>query len=267
MRPIISVGNLGVTRREPLLAGVTWELPEGRHAIILGPNGSGKTSLLRCLAGYLAPTTGTIEVCGQVFGRTDWRDLRKVIGLVSSAVSLQIGPSETALEVVCSGYDAVINLWSTPAEAQLAEARALLARLGLSYLRERRWEVLSQGERQRVLICRALITRRRILILDEPCAGLDPVARETFLRFISGLASQTESPTMLFVTHHLEEIPPEFEETLMLRRGSVFASGTTVSLIKSDTVSALFDARITVEWQAGRYYGRIQDVSAINSSE
>ena len=183
-RPVLEISNLRIQRGGTvILDGVNWRVAAGEHWVILGANGSGKTSLLSALTGYLMPTDGDIFLLGKKYGQSDWRDLRKKIGLVSSSMRQMMADDEPALETVASGKYAMIDFWGRLSRAEKARALRLLKQVECEYLAERPWRVLSQGERQRVLIGRALMATPRVLILDEPCAGLDPAARERFLQF------------------------------------------------------------------------------------
>src|SRR6202012_2625030 len=188
MKAVLEISNLRVQRSGvSILEGVNWRIERGQHWAILGANGSGKTSLLSALTGYLMPTAGEIILLGKKYGRTDWRELRKEIGIVSSSVRQMMADDETALETVASGKYAMIDFWGRLTRGEKNRARKLLNEIECAYLANREWRVLSQGERQRVLIGRALMAKPKILILDEPCAGLDPAARERFLQFIQRL--------------------------------------------------------------------------------
>src|SRR6202012_5857984 len=211
MKPVLEISNLKIQRGSvTILDGVNWRIERGQHWAILGANGSGKTSLLSALTGYLMPTAGEIILLGKKYGRTDWRELRKKIGIVSSSVRQMMADDEPALETVASGKFAMIDFWGKLSRADRAAARRLLRQVEATRLAARPWGVLSQGERQRVLIGRALMARPRVLILDEPCAGLDPAAREHFLQFIQRLGTHKNAPTLVLVTHHVEEIMPAF---------------------------------------------------------
>src|SRR5216117_830339 len=174
--PVLEVRDLLVRRgRTMILNRVSWRVELGQHWVILGANGSGKTSLLSALTGYLTPSGGEITVLDRRYGETDWRELRKQIGLVSSSVRQMMPESEPALETIVSGKHAMIDFWGRITRADRARASRVLKQIECDYLAERPWAFLSQGERQRVLIGRALMARPPVLILDEPCAGLDPV--------------------------------------------------------------------------------------------
>ncbi len=235
-----------------ILRDIAWEVKRGQHWAILGPNGCGKTSLLRALTGYLTPSAGSIAVFGKNYGETDWRDLRLRIGLVSSSLQISIPAAEPALETVVSGKFAQLDLWAKISRTDRTQASRLLHRMGASHLAEREWLYLSQGERQRVLIARALMARPKLLILDEPCAGLDPVAREHFLTFIDQLAARRDSPAVVLVTHHVEEITPAFSHALLLRAGQVVAAGPLPTTLTNATLSTTFGATVRLSKRAGR---------------
>jgi iron complex transport system ATP-binding protein len=258
-RPILEVSDLQVSRgRTPILRGVSWRVNPGEHWVILGPNGCGKTSLLKSLTGYLSPTSGTLAVLGRRYGETDWRELRLQIGLVTSALQASIPGAETARDTVMSGRYAQLDLWARTTRADRAAAARWLRFLAADHLAGREWLYLSQGERQRVLIARALMARPRLLILDEPCGGLDPVAREEFLRFIDRLARRRGGPALVLVTHHVEEITPAFTHALLLRAGEVYAAGPTARVVTSRTLGGAFDARIAVTRTRGRFQAAVR---------
>lgn len=239
--PILEIAGLSITRSGTLiLSDIAWRVKPGEHWVILGANGSGKTSLLAALTGYLMPTAGDISALGQRYGETDWRELRTRIGLVSSSLRQMMNDTEPALLTVAGGKFAMIDFWGEPSRADQRQARSLLDLVEAGHLADREWGVLSQGERQRVLIARALMSRPRLLILDEPCAGLDPAAREHFLQFVEALARRADSPALVLVTHHVEEITPVFTHALLLAKGQVAASGPRRRVLTSANLSAVF---------------------------
>lgn len=241
---ILRVQGLRVVRgRDVILDGIDWHVERGQHWVILGANGSGKTSLLAALTAYLTPSAGTVELLGATYGRTDWRALRRRVGLVSSSIRQMIADAATALEVVASGRDAVLNPSRPFPPAERRAALAVLRRVEAAPLAERPWGVLSQGERQRVLIGRALLAAPPLLILDEPCAGLDPVARERFVGFLDRLGKRRSGgPSLVLVTHHVEEIGPAFTHALLLRAGRVLAAGEKTRVLTSTRLSEAFGA-------------------------
>lgn len=252
--PVLLVSNLTV-RRGPveILRGLSWRVGAGEHWVILGANGSGKTSLLAAITGYLTASGGEIEALGAKYGRTDWRELRRRIGLVSSALRQLMADDEPAAITVAGGQDAVIDYWGDPPPEVLRKARALLEIVEALPLADRPWGALSQGERQRVLIARALMAQPALLILDEPCAGLDPIARERFLEFLDSLCRQPEAPAVALVTHHVEEIVPAINHALLLRDGSVQAAGPIAQALNSETLSATFGAPVRLRRRAARF--------------
>jgi iron complex transport system ATP-binding protein len=252
-KPIFEVEKLRVEREAVILHEVSWRVERGQHWVILGANGSGKTSLLSALTGYLMPTSGEIRIGSARFGAADWREVRRSVGLVSSSLGHRIEPEQTAREVILSGSDAQINFWGKPAAAVEKHAQRILRQVRAMHLADRAWRYLSQGERQRVLIGRALMARLRIMFLDEPCSGLDPVAREDFLAFLNSLAQGPHAPTLVLVTHHVEEIVPLFSQVLLLRGGRTLASGPKAKVLTSTNLSATFGAPTAVRRTGSRY--------------
>ncbi len=251
---ILEISNLRIERSGvKILDGLSWRVARGQHWVILGANGSGKTSLLSALTGYLMPTAGEIFLLGKIYGQSDWRELRKQIGIVSSSVRQMMADDEPAIETVASGKYAMIDFWGRVSRAEKSQALKLLRQVECEYLAERPWRVLSQGERQRVLIGRALMAKPRVLILDEPCAGLDPAAREHFLQFIQRLGARKNSPTLVLVTHHVEEIMPVFSHLLVLKSGKVLAAGKKPAVLNSKNLSQTFGAKVKLKLKSKRY--------------
>jgi iron complex transport system ATP-binding protein len=253
-KPILEISNLRIQRDGTvILNDVSWRVERGQHWAMLGANGSGKTSLLSALTGYLMPTEGEIFLLGESYGRSDWRELRKKVGIVSSSVRQMMADGEPALETVISGKYAMIDFWGRVTRADTANAIKLLRQVEAAHLARRPWRVLSQGERQRILIGRALMAKPWLLILDEPCAGLDPAAREHFLQFIQRLGQSKKAPTLVLVTHHVEEIMPVFSHVLALKTGRVLAAGKTNEVLNTKLLSAVFATKLRLSKIRNRF--------------
>ena len=251
---ILAVTGLTVQRGHAvILDDIFWTVAPGQHWVILGANGSGKTSLLSALTGYLTPTSGHIEVLSKTYGSADWRDLRKRVGLLSSSIRQMIPEGECALETVVSGKYAMIDFWGRMTAADRRRALGILRKIECLPLADRPWLYLSQGERQRLLIGRALMADPPLLILDEPCAGLDPAAREHFLQFLQRLGSGPKPPTLVLVTHHVEEIMPVFSHVLILDKGRVRAAGKKGDVLSSAMLGRAFAAPLRLVRTRGRY--------------
>lgn len=253
LTPVIEMTNVSWKREnQTILHQINWQVSEGEHWAILGLNGSGKTTLLNIINGYIWPTKGSVCVLGHKFGDVDLRELRKSIGWVSSSLQERIYGNDRAQDVVISGKYASIGLYEQPNEEDYDRAKQLMEQLGCGYLIDRSYQSCSQGERQKLLIARALMASPKLLILDEPCNGLDFLSREALLSSISQLATQPDAPHMLFVTHHIEEIVPIFTHTLLIRRGRVFTKGRSKSVLNSPTLSAFFETPVQVYWRNNR---------------
>lgn len=260
--PILEVRDVTVVRgKTTILDGVSWAVLPGEHWAILGGNGSGKTSLLRVLNAYLNPTSGEIRVFGRRYGHTDWRVLRTKIGIVSTAIANSMRDEEPALDSVISGKFAMIDYWGEANPEDVREAKEILKGVEVSYLAKRPWGYLSQGERQRVLIGRALMAKPKLLILDEPCAGLDPVAREHFLQFLDRIGHRSDAPSIVLVTHHVEEIVPAFSHVLILRHGRALAAGSRDRILTSKNLSEAFGANVRLWKQNSRYSLEVDSAS------
>jgi iron complex transport system ATP-binding protein len=252
--PVLHLESVSVRGQDvDILRDVSWTIARGEQWALLGANGSGKTSLLATLCAYLFPSEGTVEVLGHRFGRYDWRELRKRIGIVSSSLYARIQGFEAAVHTVLSGKSAMLGHWGHADESDLARAGEWLAAVEVAHVADRRWELLSQGERQRVLIARALMADPPLLVLDEPCAGLDPVAREKFLSLVNRLSSRQEATTSILVTHHVEEIVPAITHVLVLKGGSVLASGPKARVLSSEVLGDAFGHPVVVRCRNERY--------------
>jgi len=233
---------------------IDWVIRKGQHWALIGPNGSGKTTLLRLINGYLWPTTGSAVVLGKKFGAYDLRELRKLIGFASSFMSDRTPPELPVLEVVLSGRFASIGLYDPPSDRDLKRARSLLAKVGCLKLAAKPYLTLSQGEKQRVVIARALMGSPRLLILDESCAGLDLDARESLLSLVDTLGRSPVSPTIIFATHRVEEISPAFTHVMLIKKGRTVASGSKKTVLTSKNLRRGFKRDLTVMRKKGRYH-------------
>ena len=251
--PVIEISHLTVYREQPILDDINWTVHQGEHWCILGANGSGKTSLLKTLMAYFAPTSGTIRISGKSYGKYDWRLLRRHIGLVSSHLTERMNRSLTVLDTVIGGRDATLNILIPHDSDDEVKAEHALAQVNSSHLAKRNWVHLSQGEKQRVLIARAMMSDPHVLILDEPCAGLDPVAREKFLNSIQEFASRSDAPSLILVTHHVEEIVPAITHILLLKEGRVLNFGKKQEILTSGWLSQTFSASVKPYEMDSRY--------------
>jgi iron complex transport system ATP-binding protein len=240
-----------------ILHYINWTVNSGEHWAMLGPNGSGKTTLLKLACGYLWPNAGG-EIRRRNKTLVDLRELRKSIGWVTSSLAAEIPPRESVLRTVISGKFAQIGLMEAfggPASARdYRAAERLLEEMNCAYLRDREFGVLSQGEQQKVLIARARMTKPYLIVLDEPCAGLDPGARENFLRALKLLGGRKRIPALIYVTHHVEEILPLFGKTLVLREGRVLHAGATRAVLNGGVLEELFGVALTLIRKKGRYW-------------
>ncbi len=264
--PVIQMENVTVRRGgRTILNDVSWTVEKGESWVIVGGNGSGKTSLLNVLMGYLTPTEGVVEMQGRedaVNSKSqNWDDWRKRIGFVSSSISQLIEMDEPAIDIVAAGRHAMVNYWDRNDDPKtIAAADKVLKQVKCDHLRDQPWAYLSQGERQRLLIGRALMTQRmNLLILDEPCAGLDPVAREHFLNFIDELTRSGAVKSLVLVTHHVEEIIPSITNAMVLKDGGVIASGEKRRALNSLSMTRAFEGDLVLRSRLGRYRLYFQD--------
>ncbi|WP_145408996.1 ABC transporter ATP-binding protein [Paenibacillus xylanexedens] len=239
-----------------LLNDVSWSVRKGEHWALLGLNGSGKTTLLNMITGYQWPSEGKISVLGHAYGDVDLRQLRKSIGWVSSSLQEKLHGSDRTQHVVISGKHATIGLYDKCSDEDLEQAKELMNTLGCQHLWDREYRTCSQGEKQKLLIARALMANPRILILDEPCNGLDLFSRERLLESIHNLTLRPDAPSLIYVTHHTEEILPVFSPSLLLRRGEVVNQGLTSELMNADVLSQFFEAPVEVDRHGDRVYVR-----------
>jgi iron complex transport system ATP-binding protein len=255
--PAVHLEHVAVVRNgTALLDDITWTVAGGERWTLLGPNGSGKTTLLKVVGSALWPTRGTVEILGERLGHVDMRALRQRIAVVSASVSRQLRPELAALDVVMTGrHSALETWWHDYSEVDRDDARALLDRAGFGDegFAERPFGLLSEGERQQVLLARALMGSPELLLMDEPAAGLDLGARERLLSSLAALASDPDVPPMVLVTHHLEEIPPGVTHAALMRGATLLVAGPVEQVLTGDWVSAAFGIPVAVERRHGRW--------------
>ncbi len=256
-QPAFEVRGVGVLRvGNWILRGVDWELPGGGLGAILGPNGSGKSTLARILAGHLYPTAGRVTVLGQTFGQTNLAELRQSIRLVQPAGPYDVSPELTLRQVVLTGLFSTLSLYDTPTPDMLDRCDQAIAQVAMGHVATHRYATLSSGERVRALIARALVSGPKLLLLDEPTAGLDLLAREQILATIHRLHHQPaeDRPAILLITHHTEELPPATESVLLLDQGHPAASGPMDKVLHDDVLSKVYRCPLQVRTAGGRYY-------------
>jgi iron complex transport system ATP-binding protein len=246
-------------RREgaTLLRNVDWTVQEDERWVIIGPNGAGKTTLLQVAGAMLFPSAGTAEILGEQLGKTDVFELRPRIGLSSVAVADKVPPDEKVIDLVLTASYAIIGRWKEEYDStDVTRAVELLDALGCAHLIRRRFSTLSEGERKRVSIARALMPDPELLLLDEPAAGLDLGGREDLVARLTSLAVDRLAPTMALVTHHVEEVPEGFTHAMLLRRGSVIATGKVDEVFTDEHLSKCFGLPLRIERQDGRWHAR-----------
>jgi iron complex transport system ATP-binding protein len=258
MTAVIELADVSVVRAgNRLLDHVDWQVDDDQRWVVLGPNGAGKTTLLQVASTHLHPTEGVVGVLGEVVGTVDVFDLRPRIGLTSAALGEQVPPGERVSDVVMSASYAVIGRWKEEYDdVDHERAAELLGRLGVSQLADRRFGTLSEGERKRVQIARALMTDPELLLLDEPAAGLDLGGREDLVSTLSRLALDDTSPATVLVSHHVEEIPPGFTHALLLREGRVVAAGRLDETLTEQALADTFGLPLRLSRADGRYAAR-----------
>jgi len=245
---IVEMKNVSWRRDQRLILDqIDWQIKKGEHWCLVGLNGSGKTSILDLINGYHWPTTGEISVLGKKFGETDLRELRKEIGWVSTSMQQRLHGYEKVENVVLSGKYASVGIYEQIEKEDYDFVRHLLEAWNAEHLYGRIYQTLSQGEKQKVLIGRALMAEPKLLILDEPCTGLDIFAREQVLHMIDQIAKDHYAPTLIYVTHHIEEILPCFTHTLLLKKGKIVQIGMTKEMLTEQILRDFFETSLTIE--------------------
>ncbi|HEX9498685.1 MAG TPA: ABC transporter ATP-binding protein [Mycobacterium sp.] len=243
--------------RQTLVGPVTWSVELDERWVVIGPNGAGKTSLLRIAAAFEHPSSGTAFVLGERLGRADMSELRSRVGLSSSALSQRMPEEEVVRDLVVSAGYAVMGRWRERYDdVDYDQAIDMLESVGAEHLADRTYGTLSEGERKRVLIARSMMTDPELLLLDEPAAGLDLGGREELVARLADLAADPDSPALVLVTHHVEEIPQGFSHCLILSEGRVVDSGLLPDVLTAENLSTAFGQSIALEVIDGRYFAR-----------
>ncbi len=255
---VVHMSGVGVRRGgNDLLADVNWSVELDERWVILGPNGAGKTTLLKLAAAELHPTVGDVHLLGEKLGRVDVFELRPRIGFCSAAVLQRVPPMEKVIDVVVSAGYAVLGRWREDYDSlDTGRAEELAAGLGIGHLTDRMFGTLSEGERKRTMIARALMTDPEMLLLDEPAAGLDLGGREDLVQRLSELASDPDAPASILVTHHVEEIPPGFTHLLLIADGGIVAAGLLDDVLTSENLSKTFGQDLELDKLGDRYFAR-----------
>ncbi|HEV2088557.1 MAG TPA: ABC transporter ATP-binding protein [Cryptosporangiaceae bacterium] len=255
---VVDLAGVTVERGgQELVADVTWRVGPDERWVVLGPNGAGKTTLLSVAAARLHPSAGRASVLGQRIGAVDVFELRPRVGMSSASLADRLPVDETVHDIVLTAAYAVMGRFTEEYEAlDHVRARALLDQFGVAGLADRRYGTLSEGERKRVQIARALMTDPEMLLLDEPAAGLDLGAREGLLQRLAELATDPTAPALVLVTHHVEEIPPGITHALLLREGRVVAAGPVADVLTAEYLSWTFGIRLVLQHDSGRYAAR-----------
>jgi iron complex transport system ATP-binding protein len=258
MTAIIKTEGIGYRKKGvSILGGIDWEVQPGEHWAIVGPNGSGKTTLLQLVNGYLWPNQGTISIFGQKLGTVDVRELRKKIGWVSSSILPMLRMEDESWRIVVTGKFGALAMYEEISTGDKEMAMRILAAHNSEQLAMKPFGLLSQGEKQRILISRALMAEPELLILDEPCTGLDLRAREDLLSYIQGMSNTSHAPTLVLVTHHTEEIVPSINKTLLLADGRVVAQGNKKDVLHSERLSQAYGLKIQLSWASGRPWTQV----------
>jgi len=260
----VNLENVSVVRwGHPILADISLQIAAGSCCAILGPNGSGKSTLLAVLSGYVWPSRGTVSIGGQVYGRVDLARIRRSIGLIEPSRSPAFDERMCVRDVVATGLFGTVRLpfheEIRPEAWKRVEAEMEL--LGLDELRDNAFTQLSTGEQMRALLARAMVAQAKLLLLDEPTAGLDMGARAACIGILDRLLNRDSHPTVVIISHHLDELPRSVDQVVLLKHGGVFASGPADEVLTSETLSRLFDCRVEVFRSNGRYVAGVNDGS------
>ena len=256
---MIHIENIHLYRNDKkILNDLSWHVQKGQHWAILGLNGSGKTTLLKVINGYIWPNEGKIQVLGETYGKTYIPKLRTRIGWVSNAMIDNFNWQDNAIEIVLSGKFGALRLFNDVTEEEIDHAVSIMKHFHCDHLANKSFEHLSQGERQRVQIARAIMADPEILILDEPCGGLDLIERENLLQTIEQIAEAENAPTLIYVTHHVEEILPCFSHVLLMKDGKNVEASAREVVLTDELLSDFFGREISLQIERERAWVAIK---------
>ena len=258
MSPLVALEDVTVLRSgKAIIDRLSWSVNTGERWVIIGPNGAGKTTVLSLLSSYLFPSSGSVSILGDTLGRVDSAEIKMRVGMTSASLLSLLPEDERVGDIVLSSAYAVFGRWNEEYDPwDESRSSALLATLGVKELRDRLFFTLSEGEKKRVMIARALMPDPELLLMDEPAAGLDLGGREDLLQRISAFAADPSAPATITVTHHLEEIPAGTSHLLVLKSGRSFAQGPIEATLTSEMLSELYEIPLQLGSHLGRYFAR-----------
>ena len=252
-KKILDIRNLCFATEKPILDDINWTVLEGERWVLLGGNGAGKTSLISTICAYNTPSSGEMFVDGKEYSNYNWQKMRERIALVGSQLRRAINRSEKVMEVVVSGKFGQINYWGKITKQLIKEAYEQMKRFGIAHLVNSDWFLISQGERQKVLLARSMMLKPSVVFLDEPCTGLDPIARKEFVGFLDSLCADKSIPAIIMATHYVEEIPPSFTHAIIIKDGKVLAQGEIGKVLTSKNLSEAYGATCKLSKSNGFY--------------
>lgn len=250
---ILDLRNVGFIADKPVLKNINWTVYDGERWALLGANGSGKSSLILTICAYNTPSSGNMAVDGGEYSACNWQDTRRKIALVGEDLRRRIDPTEKVVEVIIGGKFAQINYRGRITRPLVMEAYGKMLQLGIERLIDSEWAHISQGERQKVLLARALMLKPSVVFLDEPCSGLDPVARREFIKFLDSLCSDRSIPAIVMATHYVEEIPRAFSHAIIMKNGGILASGEIAKVLNSKNLSKAYGTSCKLSKHAGSF--------------
>ncbi|MCI3922519.1 ATP-binding cassette domain-containing protein [Paenibacillus sp. TRM 82003] len=253
---MITLSNVSFIREENhILTDIQWTIHKGEQWALLGRNGSGKTTLLEIVNGYEFPSKGTVEVLGATYGRVDLREFRRRIGYISQSLFEKLTPRDPLWEVVATGAYAHLRFYEAVEPEVKERAFERLRQVGLERLADQALGTLSQGERKKALLARALMANPEVVVLDEPCAGLDLYQRENFLDVVNAIAGEA---TMIYVTHHMEEIVPAITHVALLKEGRMTAAGPKRDVLTEKVIEEAYGVPVALDWEGDRPWIRVK---------